>query len=148
MRKTVSSVRAVPRSPSRFPSTVWWTVSPSRASRTWAQGMRPGPTYLSARMRSIYTKRTTKKPELLMRLIWFFGVLLRRTAISPCLPLGRKRDDGRKETPMQTVSTEIRGRTLVVTIERPQARNAVDGPTARQLYDAFRAFDADEALDG
>jgi enoyl-CoA hydratase len=48
---------------------------------------------------------------------------------------------------MQTVSTETRGRALVVTIERPQARNAVDGPTARQLYDAFKAFDADEALD-
>src|SRR5882757_8641623 len=48
---------------------------------------------------------------------------------------------------MQTVSTETRGRTLVVTIERPQARNAVDGPTAQQLYDAFKAFDADAALD-
>ena len=48
---------------------------------------------------------------------------------------------------MQTVSTETRGRTLVVTIERPAARNAVDGPTARQLYEAFKAFDADEALD-
>jgi enoyl-CoA hydratase len=48
---------------------------------------------------------------------------------------------------MQTVSTETRGRALVVTIERPQVRNAVDGPTARQLYDAFKAFDADETLD-
>jgi enoyl-CoA hydratase len=48
---------------------------------------------------------------------------------------------------MQTVSTERRDRTLVVTIERPERRNAVDGPTARQLYDAFKAFDADEALD-
>ncbi len=48
---------------------------------------------------------------------------------------------------MQTVSTEPRGRTLVVTIERPEARNAVDGPTAQQLYDAFEAFDADSALD-
>jgi enoyl-CoA hydratase len=48
---------------------------------------------------------------------------------------------------MQTVSTEVRGRTAIVTIERPDARNAVDGPTAQQLYDAFKAFDADEALD-
>ena len=47
----------------------------------------------------------------------------------------------------QTVSTEVRGRTLIVTIERPGARNAVDGPTAQQLYEAFKAFDADEALD-
>ena len=48
---------------------------------------------------------------------------------------------------MQTVSTEIRGRTAIVTIERPSARNAVDGPTAQQLYEAFKAFDADAALD-
>jgi enoyl-CoA hydratase len=33
----------------------------------------------------------------------------------------------------------------VVTIERPEVRNAVDGPTARALADAFRAFDADAA---
>ncbi|HEY2357454.1 MAG TPA: crotonase/enoyl-CoA hydratase family protein [Phenylobacterium sp.] len=48
---------------------------------------------------------------------------------------------------MQTVSTEVRGRTLIVTIERPASRNAVDGPTAQQLYDAFKVFDADGALD-
>ena len=30
-----------------------------------------------------------------------------------------------------------------VTINRPEARNAVDGPTARALADAFRAFEAD-----
>ena len=34
----------------------------------------------------------------------------------------------------------------VVTIDRPEARNAVDGPTAQALADAFRAFDADESL--
>jgi enoyl-CoA hydratase len=33
----------------------------------------------------------------------------------------------------------------VVTINRPQARNAVDGPTASLLADAFRAFDADDS---
>ena len=48
---------------------------------------------------------------------------------------------------METVSTEVRDRALIVTIERPQTRNAVDGPTARALYDAFKAFDADDALD-
>ena len=48
---------------------------------------------------------------------------------------------------METVSVEVRGRTAVVTIERPQRRNAVDGATAQALYDAFKAFDADEALD-
>jgi enoyl-CoA hydratase len=45
-----------------------------------------------------------------------------------------------------TVSTERRGPVVVVTIERPERRNAVDGPTAEALYDAFKAFDADPAL--
>ncbi len=48
---------------------------------------------------------------------------------------------------METVSVEVRGRTAVVTIERPERRNAVDGATAQALYEAFKAFDADEALD-
>lgn len=33
-----------------------------------------------------------------------------------------------------------------VTLDRPEARNAVDRPTAQALADAFRAFDADESL--
>jgi enoyl-CoA hydratase len=45
------------------------------------------------------------------------------------------------------VSLERRGRTLVVTIDRPEARNAVDGPTAVALYEAFVAFDTDDGLD-
>lgn len=48
---------------------------------------------------------------------------------------------------MADVSVEVRGRTAVVTIERPHRRNAVDAATAQALYDAFKAFDADEALD-
>jgi enoyl-CoA hydratase len=35
---------------------------------------------------------------------------------------------------------------LVVTINRPHARNAVDGPTAAALADAFRDFDTDTSL--
>jgi enoyl-CoA hydratase len=35
------------------------------------------------------------------------------------------------------------GPVWIVTLNRPQVRNAVDGPTARLLADAFRAFDAD-----
>eukprot|EP01030_Chromulinospumella_sphaerica_P029014 gene29014-29410_t len=38
------------------------------------------------------------------------------------------------------------GDICVVTIDRPQARNAVDGVTAQALYEAFKGFDADEAL--
>ncbi len=45
-----------------------------------------------------------------------------------------------------TVRTERRGTTFVVTIDRPEVRNAVDGPTAAQLAAAFREFDADDAL--
>lgn len=48
---------------------------------------------------------------------------------------------------MSTVSSECDGRIAIITIERPDRRNAVDGPTARALYDAFKAFDADEGLD-
>jgi enoyl-CoA hydratase len=45
-----------------------------------------------------------------------------------------------------TVSTERRGAITVLTIERPERRNAVDGPTAQALYEAFKAFDADPEL--
>ena len=38
------------------------------------------------------------------------------------------------------------GPVCVVTIDRPEVRNAVDGPTAALLADAFRAFEADDAL--
>lgn len=46
---------------------------------------------------------------------------------------------------METVKIERDGAVWMVTIERPQSRNAVDGPTAKALADAFRAFDADPA---
>jgi enoyl-CoA hydratase len=42
-----------------------------------------------------------------------------------------------------TVSVTRSGPVTTVEIDRPAARNAVDGPTARALADAFRAFDAD-----
>jgi enoyl-CoA hydratase len=45
-----------------------------------------------------------------------------------------------------TVVTERRGSVLVVEIDRPSVRNAVDRATAEALAAAFRAFDADEAL--
>jgi enoyl-CoA hydratase len=46
------------------------------------------------------------------------------------------------EQPM-TVHTSTRGPVTIVTIERPEVRNAVDGPTAAALADAFRRFEAD-----
>ncbi|NUP62557.1 MAG: crotonase/enoyl-CoA hydratase family protein [Nonomuraea sp.] len=42
------------------------------------------------------------------------------------------------------VRTERQGHVTTVVLSRPEARNAVDGPTAAELADAFREFEADE----
>ena len=47
------------------------------------------------------------------------------------------------DAPTDPVIVERDGPIWTVTLNRPAARNAVDGPTARRLADAFRAFDAD-----
>ena len=44
-----------------------------------------------------------------------------------------------------SVRAERAGPVTTVILDRPEARNAVDGPTAAALADAFRDFDADEA---
>lgn len=44
------------------------------------------------------------------------------------------------------VRTEISDGVCTVILDRPEARNAVDGPTARALAEAFRAFEADDSL--
>ena len=49
-------------------------------------------------------------------------------------------------TSSNSVLIEQRGSILIVTINRPTVRNAVDGPTATALANAFRAFDADDSL--
>jgi enoyl-CoA hydratase len=46
---------------------------------------------------------------------------------------------------MGLVEVERRGAVTVVTITRPEVRNAVDRDTAQALADAFRAFDADDS---
>jgi enoyl-CoA hydratase len=48
---------------------------------------------------------------------------------------------------MTPVSYQLTGRVAVVTIHRPDRRNAVDATTAMALADAFRRFDADESAD-
>jgi enoyl-CoA hydratase len=48
--------------------------------------------------------------------------------------------------PAATVTAEVFGEVLLVTIDRPEARNAVDGPTATALADAFDAYEADDNL--
>src|SRR3990172_9100156 len=47
---------------------------------------------------------------------------------------------------MTTIRTESRGPVALVSIDRPEVRNAVDRPTAEALAEAFRRFDADESL--
>lgn len=46
----------------------------------------------------------------------------------------------------QNISVESDGPIAIVTIERPEVRNCVDGPTAAELANAFRRFDEDDAL--
>src|SRR5260370_25542007 len=48
-------------------------------------------------------------------------------------------------TETDNLLVERDGPVTIVSINRPHCRNAVDGATARKLYDAFLAFDADEA---
>jgi enoyl-CoA hydratase len=44
------------------------------------------------------------------------------------------------------IRVEIDGPVATIIIARPEKRNAVDGPMARALRDAFRAFEADASL--
>ena len=46
-----------------------------------------------------------------------------------------------------SVRVERSGRVTTVILDRPAVRNAVDGPTAVALADAFREFDADDTAD-
>jgi enoyl-CoA hydratase len=47
---------------------------------------------------------------------------------------------------MDAVSFDPQGAVVTITLHRPECRNAVDGPTARALRDAFEAFEANETL--
>lgn len=46
---------------------------------------------------------------------------------------------------MSGIKVERNGAVTTVILDRPHARNAVDGPTARALHDAFEQFDNDES---
>ncbi|MEM8548929.1 MAG: crotonase/enoyl-CoA hydratase family protein [Pseudomonadota bacterium] len=46
---------------------------------------------------------------------------------------------------MSEILVEVSDEVTIITINRPQARNAVDGPTATALMEAFAAFDADDS---
>jgi enoyl-CoA hydratase len=45
-----------------------------------------------------------------------------------------------------TVHYETEGSVAIVTIDRPEVANAVDGETARRLVEVFEAFEADDGL--
>jgi enoyl-CoA hydratase len=49
----------------------------------------------------------------------------------------------RQSTAADTVQSQTEAGICIITIRRPEVRNAVDGPTAAALAAAFRAFDAD-----
>ncbi|MBI4590830.1 MAG: crotonase/enoyl-CoA hydratase family protein [Candidatus Rokubacteria bacterium] len=44
---------------------------------------------------------------------------------------------------MEAIRTEANDTVTTIVIDRPERRNAVDGPTAKALADAFRAFERD-----
>lgn len=46
-----------------------------------------------------------------------------------------------------SIRSETQDRVTTITIDRPDVRNAVDGPTAEVLADAFRAFETDDEAD-
>jgi enoyl-CoA hydratase len=46
----------------------------------------------------------------------------------------------------ETVRTEVRDRVLVITLDRPAARNAIDSSLSLGVLEALRALDADDAL--
>src|SRR5487761_867229 len=57
---------------------------------------------------------------------------------SPAAPAGEEQEQ------TQTVRYERHGATARVTIDRPERRNAVDGPTAAAPHKAYERFEAEE----
>ncbi len=53
--------------------------------------------------------------------------------------------EGRSEATREPVRVERNGPVTTVIIDRPQARNAVNGPTAMALFNAFDEFDKDDS---
>src|SRR4051812_1829727 len=69
--------------------------------------------------------------------------------VHPAAPVphpGSRSFVGRSGSPMSAdpVTYERRGPAAVVTIDRQERRNAVDGPTAELLAEAYERFEADD----
>jgi enoyl-CoA hydratase len=60
-------------------------------------------------------------------------------------PAEQRPGGGPETASLPGVRVERDGPVTTVVIDRPHARNAVDGPAAVALYEAFLAFDADES---
>jgi enoyl-CoA hydratase len=67
--------------------------------------------------------------------------------LPPSWPIGviERWQSARLEQMNSGVRVERNGAVTTVILDRPQARNAVDGPTASALSDAFSEFDADDS---
>src|SRR4029450_7664344 len=70
----------------------------------------------------------------------------RRDGIARRVTLGSLPDNKREALMAEEngVLVAREGAVPIISINRPHCRNAVDGATARKLYDAFLAFDADK----
>jgi enoyl-CoA hydratase len=81
-----------------------------------------------------------------------YGVLRTDVDVSVETPVGGRRglpsapEDGGQPVDDPGVTSERHGPVLVVTIDRPEVRNAVDRHTAEALEDAFRRLDHDDEL--
>src|SRR5699024_5556297 len=65
----------------------------------------------------------------------------------PTGPPGARHPTDRGGAPMEPIHVEDRGRIRVVTIDRPERRNAVDRATAEALWTTFMTFDGDDRVD-
>ena len=50
------------------------------------------------------------------------------------------------ETPEKAILVERRGRVMIITLNRPEAMNAINGELSHGLLDAVRALDDDDSL--
>jgi enoyl-CoA hydratase len=64
--------------------------------------------------------------------------------LAALFPVDVKRLRSDRVPPMEPVIYERRGAAAVVTIDRQERRNAIDGPTAALLADAYERFESDD----
>jgi enoyl-CoA hydratase len=67
-----------------------------------------------------------------------------RVGPHPCRKLDWRGSIGCNPSMKPVVRVEELGPVMLVTLDRPEVRNAVDASTARALYEAFLRFDADQ----